>query len=214
MKKILLICCFLFCLKGFALDAGYAYRFHLNIKLENGQEYIGYVYKYSYNKLDDSNMIELLKEHANGEITMYPHVITVNAGRDNIDFALKGTTQKVQLDEIERMWVTETLSFTVGERIKELSEENYKLIKSHKAKYSIIEDVNVYENVKYILLTWDENQELSKKKNVIAPKIMEHWKRFIAIDIIQSDKYNAFIKTLKESLLKENILLIEFAEAL
>ncbi len=213
MKKAFIIFCFLFCCKIFAIDVGYAYRFHLNIKLENGQKYIGYVYKYSYNTFDD-NVLALLKENATTEIAIYPHIITVNADRDNIDFALEGTKQKVNLDEIERIELIDFLNFKVGERIKELSKVQYALIKTAKEKYSIIEDVNVYKNLKYILLTWDENQKLSKKKDAIAPAIMEKWKLLIAVEIIQSDKYNAFIKRLKERLLKENILLIEFSEAL
>ncbi len=215
MKKVFILISLFYCFKGFATDAGYAYRFFINIESNEGQKYSGYVYfyyDYEFRVYDD--ILAYLAKRGNRELTIYPHIITVNANRDTIDFALEGTKQKVSLDEIENIELIDCLNFKVGERIKELSKEQYKLIKTTKAMYSVIEDVSVYENIKYILLAWDENQELSKKKDMIAPKIMKKWKQFIDVKTPQSDTYNTFIKTLKKDLLKENIVLISFAEAL
>jgi hypothetical protein len=216
MKQILVIVCLLFCFKGKAVDAGYAYRFYVNITLKNGEKQYGYIYKYSYKefKIYNTNTIEFLSNNYIKKITVYPHIIAANVGRHNIDFVLEGTGKQISFDEIDDLRVTEFVYFDPDERLKELSKAQYQLIKASKAKFEVIEDVNLYENGKFILFTWDEHKELSVTKNTIAKEIKEQWKRYIEVEIIQSEKFNSFMKKLKEALLKENILLIQFADAL
>jgi hypothetical protein len=214
MKKLFTFFCVLYCLKGFAVDPGFAYRFHVNITLENGKQYSGYVYKYSYNKVEEDNKFTILSEHAKGEITVYPHIITVNAGMYNLDFVLEGAKQQVKLAEITQIRITETLDFIVAERVKELSEEQYRLIQSTKPEYEIIQEAELLENLHYILFTWNKNQQLLVKKNTLAKEILEKWKLLIKVEIPNSKTYNDYIKKLKENLLKESILLIDFHDAL
>ncbi|PTX63501.1 hypothetical protein C8N46_101101 [Kordia periserrulae] len=216
MKKIVFIICLFFSFKGKAVDAGYAYRFYVNIALNNGETHHGYIYKYSYNefKIHQTNIIDFLSKQSNGKIKIYPYIIEVNAGRHIIDFIPKGINTQVSLNEIEKLDIIEYVYFTPDERLKELTKEQFQLIKTTKARFEVIEDVHLYENIKFILFTWDENKELSRLKNKTANEIKEQRKRYIETEIIQSEKFTTFMKILKENLLKENILLIEFAEAL
>jgi hypothetical protein len=132
----------------------------------------------------------------------------------NLDFVLEGAKQQVKLAEITQIRITETLDFIVAERVKELSEEQYRLIQSTKPEYEIIQEAELLENLHYILFTWNKNQQLLVKKNTLAKEILEKWKLLIKVEIPNSKTYNDYIKKLKENLLKESILLIDFHDAL
>jgi hypothetical protein len=216
MKQVLVIVCLLCCFKGKAVDAGYAYRFYVNIETNQGEKYSGYIYHYYDYAFDEyiESIHHYLAKRATEKLSVYPNVISVNANRDNVDFAVKGTKIEIVFSKIAKVELVDALRFKVGERIIELSKKQYQLIKTSRAKYEVIEDVNLYENLKFILFTWDENKELSTLKEKIAPKIKAQWKRYIEIDLTHQEKFYTFMNSLKETLLKENILLIQFAEAL
>ncbi len=216
MKKVFFILCIIFSCKIFAVDAGYAYRFYINVETNQGEQYAGYTYFYYEYKYDEhkENILSYLTKKPNKELLIYPNVISVNAKRDNVDFTLMGTQIKIDFSKIVEIKLVDALRFKVGNRIKELTKAEFQLIKTTQAKFKVIEDINLYENIKFILFTWDENKELSKIKAEIAKEIKKQWKRFIDTESVQSEKFNTFMKTLKENLLTKNILLIEFAEAL
>lgn len=215
MRILFLLLCFLSTSSIFA-DTGYAYRFNIEVTLNNSEKINGYIYVYSWEKYESNDNLHqfLLKNVPNQQLKIYPHIITVISDFLNLDFTLKNSKRSYNLNEISKLKNFDFLSFGGGTfRLKELSETEFKLIQTNKP-YS--KTLNVYNLVEYChLVFFDWKNPINKStieeiKNKLKLKKEELENN---LEGENSSQFYRYFNELKSKLIDENILLIMYCES-
>ncbi|MCB0399309.1 MAG: hypothetical protein KDD26_06710 [Winogradskyella sp.] len=210
MKRILIVLFLFFSISSFA-NAGYAYRFHLNLQSENGEMINGYFYLYTEKKfINEYN--GNFKEYYEGkdEIILYTNVITINLGALILDFTNEDNKTKIKLSDFWRIEINEFVDFGNTDRLFELSTDELNLIKGNKPKSTSIYNEKYAENCSIILLTWNDNVELLEDKNEISEKMKSFEEDFTKYN----DELNHYFRNKKKALLNKGVLLIFHYDAL
>jgi len=210
MKRILFILLLFISTYSFA-DAGYAYRFHLTLQSEDTESIDGYFYLYTYKKCIYEDGMSF-KEYYEGknEIVLYTHILTINSGSTILDFTHEDYKIKIDLNDFWRIRINEFVDFGNTDRLFELSTDELNLIKGHEPKAILIYNEKFSENCSIMLLTWNDNIQLSSHKSEISNKIKSYEEDFAK----HNDELNAFFSKKKKLLLDEGILFIFHCDAL
>ena len=207
MKKIVLILFLFVSCYSFA-DAGYAYRFHLNLVSEKGDTLNGYYYLYTENEFRRNNDF---KEYLGKDIiTLYSSISTISIGNLALDFTKTEFKKTINLSDYWKVSINDYLDFGVTDRIFELTDAEYDLIKINQPNSVGIYNENYAENCSTILMTWNKDTELLNHRNDISEKIKSFEDDFTK----HNDELSNYFKEKKESLLNKGILLIFHCDAL
>jgi len=193
-------------------DAGNAYRFYTEVTLKNETKITGYIYHYTYDEFNKNEdlLIPFLKKDYKKDITLYPHIISTNIGIRTLDFSIKKNKKNITLDEIENINVYELLIFVVGDKLIELSVKVFDLIKTYPPNFKIIHDDIFSGNCFHLLISWNKKSSFNKIEKDFSTFLN---KRTITSSI-EIESIDSFLEAKKEELFKQQILLINYCEAL
>jgi len=193
-------------------DTGNAYRFYTEVTLKNETKITGYIYHYTYNVFNknEDSLIPFLKKDYKKNITLYPHIISTNIGVRTLDFSIKKNKKNITLNEVDNINIYELLIFDVGDKIIEFSVKEFDLIKTHPPHFKIIHDDHFSENCFHLLISWNKKSSFNKIEKDFSAFLN---KRTI-ISSIELESIESFLKTKKEELFNQKILLINYCEAL
>lgn len=211
MKKYIIVFLFFSSLNSFS-DAGNAYRFYLEIITSESDTITGYFYHYSYKEYNkqlhhDKAFINFIKKDT---IVLYSFISTVNIGNFALDFTSSNYKKTIPINNIDHIRRYEILEFNVGDRLIELSESKFKLIKLQPPIFEIIYNEKYAENCSFFLLSWNKNSRLLKYKTEISEKLKMFTKNLIK----NQDALYQFLDQKREKLFLENIILITYCDAL
>ena len=172
MKKSLIFIFLLVSLSSFA-DAGNAYRFNLTLVSNSGDTINGYIYHYTYKKFEQTNLKDKrFKEFIDKDtVTLYSSISKVTIGELSLDFTKNEFKKTINLINYSQIGINDFLDFGVRDRLFELSDTEYDLIKINQPKSVAIYNEKYAENCSIILLTWNNNIKLSAHKTEISEKI-------------------------------------------
>ncbi|WP_225035014.1 hypothetical protein [Winogradskyella sp. SM1960] len=211
MKQIALSIFLLISLVSFA-DAGNAYRFNLTLVSNSGDTIYGYLYHYTYNNIEQTYLSDTkFKEFIEKDtVTLYSSISTVLIDGLSLDFTKTEFKKTINLTNYSRIRINDYLDFGATERIFELSNEEYNLLKIKQPNSVSIYNERYAENCSLILLSWNSDSNLEKYKTEISKKIGD-----LSIDLIKNqDELNNFLKKKREELTNDSILLISHCDAL
>ena len=204
---------FFFVIAFFALniinaDAGFAYRFHISIISEKGETINGYFYHYSYDEYDNDNAFkDYIKKDT---INLYTNIQTLNIGNTIIDFSTSNYKKPIDLKNFGDVRVNEYLNFAIGDRLIDLTSSEFNLIKTQQPQSQILYNEKVAENCIYLLLTWNNDKDLSNHYKEINEKLI-----FLGENVVQNQyEFYDYLKLKKEKLQDDGILLINYCSAL
>ena len=211
MKLLFFFILSLFSFKAFS-DAGNAYRFYVEVNLKNGEKFTGYIYHQTYNEFNKYNdvLISFLKENNREKIVLHPYITSVNLGTLVIDFSRTIHKKNINLDKVDTIKTIEIFEFNVGDRIFELSEKEFNLIKIVPPYFKIIHKDEIAENCSYILISWKEENVI----NIEEEKISRKLNTLISSLNFKNDLIHPYIKIKKEYLINNSILLVNYCDAL
>lgn len=215
MRFFVVILLLLFSINSFA-DAGYGYRFYVQLELNNSEKKQGYIYVSSWDEYKDfGNLKKFIEINSpSKELHLYPNIATVNSDFLNIDFVIENSYTKIDVEEIEVARETEVLDFGGGEyRLKEITQKEFDLIKVKKP-YS--NHLSLYEILNYchlIFYSWDKPIEQEMVNDVFNRLKYEKSKLGNSLEGSNGDKFYIFFENLKKTMLKNNILLIQYCES-
>jgi len=194
-------------------DAGNAYRFHTEVTLKDETKITGYIYHSSYNEYNryvDSNLINFLKKDHIKSIALYTHIVPTDVQNRVLDFSSIEFKRVFNLDEIDTIRVHDTLQFEVGDKLIEFSAKEFDLIKAHPPNFKIIHNDNFSENCFHLLISWNKKSSFNKIEKDFSAFLN---KRTITSSI-ELESIASFLKTKKEEFFNQQILLINYCEAL
>ncbi|MBV7269829.1 hypothetical protein [Winogradskyella luteola] len=209
MKKFLSVILLMLSFSLFA-DAGYAYRFHLNLQSEKGETINGYFYLYTYKKFNNEFDASFKNFVVKDEIALYSHIVTINIGSTILDFTNNDFKTQIKLKDYLRIRINEFVDFGNTDRLFELSPEKFKIIKTTKPKSTSIYNEKYAENCSLILITWNDDSDLLEHRAEISEKIKSFEEDFTKYN----NELNAYFQGKKKELLKKGILFIFHCDAL
>ncbi|NQY29859.1 MAG: hypothetical protein HRT69_10345 [Flavobacteriaceae bacterium] len=193
-------------------DTGNAYRFYTEVTLKNETKITGYIYHYTYNEFNKNEdlLIPFLKKDHKKDITLYPHIFSTNIGIRTLDFSIKKNKKNITLSEIETINVYELLIFDVGDKIIELSEKEFNLTTTSSPYFKNVYNEKIAEHCYYLLISWNKANLINQEITILSNSLEE---------LVNSVNYNyqmlnIYLNSKKEELIKKDILLINYCEAL
>lgn len=187
-------------------DSGNAYRFNLSLISHSGDTVCGYYYHYTYKEYNQhSNTSTNFKDFIEkNSITLYPFITTINLKTFAIDFTKKELKKHILISNYVDIRIIDYLDFSNSDRIYELSNDEFALIKIDKPKTFTVYNETFSENCSFILLSWKNQPNLTEHKKELSEKI----KSFTNGITQNHDKLNKNLTHKKDELLKKGILLI------
>ena len=199
---------FLFSSLSLLADAGNGYRFYLELVSKDSDTITGYFYHYSYDEYDkynhyDENFKSFIKKDS---INLYSFILTIPIGNETIDFTNQDYKKKVFINDFNLIRVRNYLSIQPVHNLKELTQPEFDLIKLHQVTFDKIYNDKVAENCFYVLLTWENNFDLSKHSKEINEKLI-----LFGQDVINNQNwFYDYLNLKKAELLDEKILIINY----
>lgn len=215
LKKVFFILAFtiLYSLNFFA-DAGLAFRYKLELQNEN-QKLTGYVYHYTYSdgykKKKESFCDYFLREFHNTPY-LYAEVRSLTLSNNlELDFFLPKNKLEFSKQEITNVKLLEAKEFTVGERIFSIENKNvYNLV--GKASYKV---GGIYypwmENCSFYIIDFNTNHDITELKMNLDYLIKKHFnEKLQELNI----NFNLNFRQKRKKLLRENVLIFQYCDAL
>jgi len=213
MKLILLILSVFSLFTSCYADAGNAFRFKVNIELDNKNNVQGYFYFYSYEDKFDSKtetFLDYIIENENDTaLILYQEIKTLKINENfNLDFAIVGSHIKIPKSHIKSIKLVENISFFVGDRIFEIGQTEYNFINNSNMLHQNIYNEFRAENCELILFSWGANADLIKVKDSISNQLIEFENKN------QRKELNSYVQQIKTDLLDQNIMVIDCCSVL
>ena len=212
MKRILLI--FIIISTSFRLfaDAGNAYRYKATLKLTDNSEITGYFFFTTYERKYDKNKTDFNKYILtcyHFPIRVFEKIKTIEINEYlTVDFAIIGSERIVNKNEIISIELISEIEIKVGSRLREISEQEFKLLNQDFINFERIHNESFSENCNYYLLNWNQSNNLNELKEKIYEKIDE---------LRLENNYQIirdYIEKLKLDLYKKEIILFQYCSAL
>ncbi len=204
----------LFFLSSFTVfgDAGYCYRFFLEVVSKESDTITGYYYhhtfkNYNEHRLSGKDFKSFIKKES---IDIYSFIYTMAIGSQPVDFSTMSFKNTLSISNTDLIRVHEFLDFQAGYRLIELTTQQFNLIKNTPPSIEIVYNEKLAENCFYALLSWKNKPDLFPNKTTIMNKL-----EFFSKDIFKNQHLlNNYLKIKRSQLLEKHILLISLCTAL
>jgi hypothetical protein len=208
MRNIILLMILPFITFELLADVGNAYRYKVNISLQDQSGLTGYFFFTTYQNGFNQNekaFKDYIFTNYHFPIFLYENIKTIRISDYlTVDFAIKGSEKTIEKNEIESIVLIEEIETPVGSRLRLLSEEEDKLLNQDFINTENIYNESYAVNCSVILLNWDKSNDLVKLKNGINKRIEE----LISESNIQGA--SDYIENLKKDMVNRNILLFQY----
>jgi hypothetical protein len=206
-KNLLLFIIVLTSLRLFA-DAGNAYRYKAILKLSDKREITGYFYFATYGKGFDKGKEDFknyIFSNYHFPIQLYKTIKTINIGNKlTVDFALAGSSDSVNKNEIVSIDLISEIETEVGSRLIEVSQKEFEIIDQNFLSYDSFYNEKYAINCTFYLLSWTDENNLKELKEELFNNIENLMVKSNEMSVIQ------YIARKKVELVEKKILLFEY----
>lgn len=215
MKKIVILLLGVLQYYNCYADAGNAYRYKVEAKLNDSKIHTGYVYHYTYGEPYDSkksSFCDYIHSNFNSTLIIYTEVKSLKLSESSeMDFALNSNKITFDIEEILDVLLINKLEFPIGDRIHILdSKVDYQYLQ--KAPLNIGSIYSEWmENCSISLINWSRKNNISKIKSKITKEVNSFYD---TKNDILNNEINSYYSNLKKELPAKKIIFVYSCEAL
>lgn len=208
MKRIILLLIIVSTSLSLFADVGNAYRYKATVKLADNREITGYFYFATYGKEFDKGKEDFttyIFSNYHFPIQLYKTIKTINVGNElTVDFALAGSSDSVNKNEIISINLISEIETEVGSRLIEVSKKELEIIDQKFVSFDSFYNEKYAISCTFYLLNWADGNNLKELKTEIS----NHIENFI----INNDEMSVlqYIAKKKSELVEKKILLFEY----
>lgn len=202
-------------------DAGFAYRFFIEITDKAGEKNKGYFYFVSWEEYQkEKRLIDFVKENSNlKELEIYSNILTLYIQESDLDFTDKTSGLKIMMSAIENIHIIEVLSYPPGERLILLNKEELNIVYKEGINYSSVYfkdyETIVAENCTDILLSAKTKKELDAEAKLFSERLRKKVEELNnSLEMGNGDEYFKFFQLEKKKLLKKGIVVFTIWQVL
>lgn len=215
MRKLLIILFGIIQYYNCYADAGNAYRYKVEVKLNDSKNLTGFVYHYTYKESYNpikASFCDYIYSNFNKTVIIYTEVKSLKISESSeIDLALNTNKIKLNIEEILDVFLINKFEFPVGDKIHVLdSKIEYEYLQKNPLNITPIYS-EWMENCSIILINWSHKNNISKIKSEITKKVNEFYD---GKNDILDNKINSYYSNLKKELSKKKIIFVHSCKAL
>jgi hypothetical protein len=208
MKKFILLFIIVSTSLRLFADAGNAYRYKATLKLSDEREITGYFYFATYGKGFDKGKEDFknyIFSNYHFPIQLYKTIKTINIGNKlTVDFALAGSSDSVNKNEIVSINLISELETDVGSRLREVSQKEFAIIDQNFVSFDSFYNEKYAINCTFYLLNWADGNNLKELKTEMSNNIETLMINSNEMSVLQ------YIVKKKAELVEKKILLFEY----
>ena len=208
MKRILLILIIVSTSLRLFADVGNAYRYKATFKLADKREITGYFYFATYGKGFDKGK-EDFKNYIFSNypfpIQLYKTIKTINVGNElTVDFAIEGSSDTVNKNEIVSIKLISELETEVGSRLREVSQKEFSIINQKFVSFESFYNEKYAINCTFYLLSWADGNNLKELKKEMENHVENIMIKSNEISVLK------YIAKKRTELIEKKIVLFEY----
>ena len=192
-------------------DAGYTYRFNVQIMTINSDTISGYIYFGSYKEFDVPKYGNDIRRYFSeakpmDSITIYPFISTYKLEFSDIDFTLKQRKKVVDFKNISTIYYSDILEYPVGQRLVELEAQEMELLKLYQPSVQFVYNESYSVMSAFVIVSWEKEKDLQELQTIISKKLKESIPQNEAVNSGNIQPFFDYLAVLKKELLTEGIL--------
>lgn len=216
MKKLFTILFLIFSVPTVFADAGYTYRFNVQIVTINSDTISGYIYFGSYKEFDQQKYGANIKNYfiemqPLDSLPIFPFITTYKLRNMDIDFAIKGSEQMVDFENILSIYANDVLEYPVGQRLVELEAQEMELLKLYQPDVQFVYNESYSVMSTFVIVSWEKNKDLQEIQKIIFTKLEESIPQNRSVNSENIKLFLDYLTELKKELFSEGILIFELS---